>query len=462
MRYFVLLCCVLVWSCNPKANGSRQGPPIQLRVEHLKGEDAWVVRYRLPEPVTAVRFITNIHLFRKGAWEVGPSDLSITHEDGYEVIRAAHGVPFDAFDVRFSSRYGQLEKEYALNFSFTDGGTLLYTGHLDVAVEYKGQFVEPGLELTFMPAVDEHMVWNGRVFRKSFTATTHDLDFGTYVYFGQQGPLQSPHMLAIIDGGVPGWMRRKLNTHLPKLFAYYTEQTGIALAQKPAVYFSFDPGTKHTWNYAGGTLPGLIQLSVQGQGWREEAEEPLAEFLIFVAHEAAHLWNSQLVRHEEGQAAWMHEGGADAFALRSLYALGVLDETGLYDRYSDALDECVDGLRNSRLIIARELGKSRNFYHCGSTIGLITESAIQQKHPDLDLFDFWERLMEKGQANGNRYTQAHYYETLDEMTGAGVTSGIIRSLINDLQTNPKTTFRQALIHVGRVVGEESGSLKVRP
>lgn len=421
-----------------------------------------MVRYRLPEPVTAVRFITQTHLFRKGTWTVGPSDLALQHVDGFEVIRATHGVPFDAFDVRFPSNYAQLEKEYALNFSFTDGGVLLYTGHLDVAVEAEGGFENRRHSYTFEPAPGEHMVWDGDVYEAAFTATTRALNFGTYVYFGTQEPLETSHILAVIDGGVPVWMRQKLRTHLPKLFAYYTERTGLALAHKPALYFSYDPGTAHTWNYAGGTLPGLIQLSVQGKGWQEEAEEPLIEFLTFVAHEAAHLWNSQLVRHEEGQAAWMHEGGADAFALRSLHHLGVLDEPALLDLYGAALDECVAGVRNSRLLMARSLGRFRNFYSCGATIGLITESAIQQVHPELDLFDFWKRVLEKGRANGNRYTQVHYYQTLDEMTGNGTASGIIRSLVEDLQPQPQTTYAEALIHTGRVVGEEAGHLKIRP
>src|ERR1019366_1336097 len=115
---------------------------------------------------------------------------------------------------------------------------------------------------------------------------------------------------------------------------------------------------------------------------------------LLVAHEAAHFWNAEQYPHAgDAAAAWLHEGTADAMALRALHALGALDDAAYRDRLSLAASQCALWLTTGDgLDAAVRPGHARAFYECGSTFDLVAEAACTRKDPEADLFRFWRAV----------------------------------------------------------------------
>lgn len=409
---------------------------MKVRIERPT-QDLWHVEYQLPTPAEGLLFPRNTNLFRKDQWRIKSHGLELFEEDRYEVVRATNGSLIRKVAFEFGNVSNPLKKDYELLLPFTDGGALIYTGHLRVsALPQTHHSFE--LEITYVPQPNGHVLMNGEVFSSPQTVSYTDPGFGTYVYFGTAEPVETDDMLALVDPGLPIWIQTATNNFLPKLLHYYASRTGVPMTSKPMVFFSFDSGRAGEYSYSGGTLQGpLAQLAVSGSGWNEEDRDtngPFGALLRFVAHESAHLWNSQLVENQtEPFAAWMHEGGADAFAFRALQELELID-LSLRERWQlDALDECSACLKEGTIHSSAERRQYRNYYACGSTIAWLTELSLP---PGKDLFDFWQRLFSKATASGVPYTEELYFETLEELTVKQNIVGELRTLIYEQQDNP--------------------------
>lgn len=149
---------------------------------------------------------------------------------------------------------------------------------------------------------------------------------------------------------------------------------------------------------SGGTLPGLVQLDIRLGADRlaEADEEVTTQVSEFVAHEAAHLWNGELAVNEVAGGDWMHEGGAEAFALRALADLGAIPMEYVRTRLSNAVSECLLELDGAPLRESSRPGKYTNDYRCGLVISAMAEASAQQARPGADTFALWGRLVRVG------------------------------------------------------------------
>ncbi|MGJ8662554.1 MAG: hypothetical protein ACSHWU_02840, partial [Marinicella sp.] len=360
--------------------------------EHIKvtvtrvDNDSWLVDYQLPEAVNKVYFY-RVGSLPRDNWRLENSKLKLYSEnDKRHYIESHDGTLFQSIRLFFDSDFRTTPKDYELNFSFSDGAVLLYTGHLLLALSDDSHMDH---KFHFKPFKQNHIIVQGKAGINEQYWLDDELK-GTYIYYGQNLPVKSKHMLAVIDPGLPPWIKDRLVQDLPKLFAFYASETGLNLDFMPMVFFSYyadpSPGTQ----YSGGTLPGLIQLSVKGDDWHQASLNNLTGLLHFLAHEAAHLWNSQLVETTgDKNDSWIHEGGADAFATRALAKLGIITADEVLIEHEKYLNACIETL-NKYPVSAFE--KHQNFsvyYHCGATIALLTDRVMKQKDPQTDLFDFW-------------------------------------------------------------------------
>jgi hypothetical protein len=51
-------------------------------------------------------------------------------------------------------------------------------------------------------------------------------DQGTYAYFGTLAPIETANVRAVIDLGLPKWLKARIDDLLPRVFAYYAKRTG--------------------------------------------------------------------------------------------------------------------------------------------------------------------------------------------------------------------------------------------
>jgi hypothetical protein len=375
----------------------------------------WRATYELTEPVGELRF--ERLLFRKGVFEVLTDGFAIERDGETEVLRTA-GAPAQRVVVRFPEYTHELEKEYDFFQKFTDGSVAIYTDHLAAR---PGSAADPIRRFRFVPPAGQHVVAGGTVVKGP--ADWLDVEGeGAYIYIGSIVPIETRELVSIVDPGLPRWLWEETRVALPRLFDFYARRLGTSQRERPLVMFnSVDRGASG-YSYKGGTLPGQIQLTVDGGAWKERSGQALLQLLRFLAHETAHLWNGRIIRYDGIEDAWMHEGSADAMAERTLRELGYLDDEKYSVAQSEAFNECRRKLRSFPLRDAAKRNASPLYYTCGNALSLFTESTIASR----DLFDFWKTLIARVRASGRTTFDARDYSAA--MTASGASEDAVAQL----------------------------------
>ncbi|MDX1395755.1 MAG: hypothetical protein R3195_15335 [Gemmatimonadota bacterium] len=364
----------------------------------------WRATYRLSRPTERLEFVRPANFYRARVWTVATPGYGFEFEGGmqYLVARESSAVT-DEIVVEFPEYTSQLSAEYELFVRFSDGGRAIYTGHLYARPD--GREAINTLELAPLPG--EKLVIRGGVHDEPIVWTDEYGD-GTYAFYGSTEPLETDVVIAVLDEGLPGWLREEFDAWIPRVFDWYRERLGEPLPWKPLVLYGHQESRDEGYSYGGGTLTGLIQLTVSGDAWTRPSATAREIALGFVAHEVAHLWNGQLTSNR-GTDPWIHEGSADALADQLLLEFGVLDEAAIARRQTNALNGCFLRLGGDAIKQSRH---SRAPYECGHAMALWTEAAIRRARPDLDLLDFWAALVDEALRHDGIYDTERYLEVV--------------------------------------------------
>jgi hypothetical protein len=423
MHRLLLTGLLLLLGCGAPRNGVTTRPePAATVVVEPDGEGRWIATWHLTAPARELRFERPAGGFRARVFEVLTPGYRLERDGDTEVLRAS-GDAARVIRVRFPEYDRQLTREYEFFRRFSDGSVAIYTGHLIARAMPEGGaapcdtcFVS---SFEFRPPAGSSVVVEGRL----VVGSTRWLDpsgRGTYVYIGSIVPVASEDVLSVIDPGLPDWLEARTREAFPRLFALYRDRLGVSPRTRPVVLFDYKPGPASGYESGGGTLPGVIQLGVQGASWERESLGALQRLMHFLGHESAHLWNGEIAHYAGTEDAWMHEGSADALAERALVELGVTGEARLLDYQTEALNDCRQGLAITPLRESARRGQPRLAYTCGNMIALLTEASVQKN--GANLFDFWRRLIARAGGHGGSYTADDYRAVWREMgaTGADV------------------------------------------
>lgn len=408
----------------------------------------WQAAYTLAASARMLRFTRNPGDSRRPRW-VLPADFEIAHEDGVDRLRRRDGRPFDAVTVSVPARYAVLPKEYAPFSPFTDGALLVHTGQFHACAGPAECAGEARWSLTVVPPAGARTIVHGAIGERVRFA---DGDDGTNVYVGAGEPLASPDFVAVIDAGLPGPVRAALDRLLPSLMREF----GARLAPppgKPMLFASLDPQppSGSGFNHQGGTLPGQVFMHLYGEDWARATEQQVGGYLPwFFAHEAAHLF-----QHTDGaagyhmQQAWIHEGGADAFAALSVARLG-----GTRDyvdrRVGKAVAACAKGLAGlggRPLNASAEAGAFDNYYQCGLLMQLAIDGEVRRaSRGRRDLFDVWADFLGRVRA-GAAWDQDEFLAAA-RRAGASGSAEFCRALATQAQPDPAAYLRAQLARAG--------------
>lgn len=370
----------------------------------------WSASWVLGEPVRELVFERQSVPFRARLFEVLTPGYRIQKRGDVEVL-TTDGVPASTITVRFPEYSEWLEKEYEFFQTFSDGSVAIYTGHLVARPGQESDDCESCFIRAFrfvaQPGVS--IIVDGE--RQPSPVDWFDAHGqGRYVYFGALEPVESEEMISVVDPALPDWLESETRRALPRLFEIYTKRLGVALPERPTILFSWDESEQPGTSSGGGTLPGQIQLTVHGTGWRERSDEAMLHLFHFLAHEAVHLWNGQVIHYPDSPDSWMHEGSAEALAERALLDLGLIDEERLLAYQTTALNACLRGIDGKPL---READRNRKFdlyYSCGNVLALVTEASM----PAPNLFDFWRALIDRALPAGT-YGAEDYFAVWSEL-----------------------------------------------
>jgi len=328
-------------------------PAVEIDVQRLPEQGRWRVSYHLASRATALVFERQVNHFRKSRWTVLTPGVQVGLLDGQEALVVEGGASVDQVAVEFGPFTEDLPKDYELFLQFTDGSCAIYTGHLQIrpVTAGAGQAAAAGEEAFpvrtryhFHGVPGDSLVLRGQTYPDGAADWRFEGGDGTYVYFGRIAAIFAPRLVAIVDPGMPGWLKERTFEWLPRLFDYYTARLGAELTFRPMVLVNFARGDLAEQSSGGGVLEGLVQLTLKGGGWQTPGREAERELLGFLAHEASHLWNSQLV-HPPPEQQWLHEGSAEAFQARALLDFGLSDRADFVDRHGQALLDWVQPVR---------------------------------------------------------------------------------------------------------------------
>lgn len=399
---------------------------VLIRIERAAGGGTWRVAWRLPRPVREVRFSRPGHGDRAAHWTIGTAGLSLSTEDGVDRITSA-GPPFRGFEVVVAEYARKPEKDYQVFIPFTDGSVLVFTGAFDVDAPAGGPSWPIGY--TLVPRPGEGVVVGG-VSHRGKAAWIAEGD-GTYACFGDTPPVETPFGVAVVDRGMPAWLRDRTLALAPRVFARYASGTGQALSERPTLFLSYgvDPAPGRQ-SFGGGTLEGVVQLDTRlgARHTGEEDPDVWEKQARLLAHEAAHLWLDHAFRPAEPAGRWLDEGGADAFALRALVDLGVITRERFQETLSADAAECLRQLEDGPLSGAARAGRWKALYRCGELASFLAEAAASRRDPPWDLLQFWGQVF--WDAPDRTYDEESWFSVLSALPGGPEASDVVRRMVD--------------------------------
>ncbi|MAZ49817.1 MAG: hypothetical protein CME65_14745 [Halobacteriovoraceae bacterium] len=404
---FMLSFALTLLSCGSlkeKVSKSQRPNKVKITIKE-KAKDKWIVKYDLPVAERAVVFHRQINQFRQKEWKIKTPGLKFKLIDNQECI-FSEDESFDQFEVEFESYFDHTPKDYEFFRKFSDGGRLIYTGHLyvhPVQVKHQNLFY-----------VDEEVQWKQSLYASTPSSPVMKWEDkslkGTYLFLGKTKPIDSNRVKAYIDQEIPRWIKNQLNHFFPKLVQYYNLKTGHDLSFKPVLYFDYSKINRPGTSYSGGTLPGLVQLSIEGRGWHRKNNENTETITKFFAHEVAHFWNGGMFNNNDSRAAWLHEGGADAFAFKALLDLGLISKLRLKQNFERSYNFCRSDLNSIPLNMSSKLRRYKNYYHCGAFIWLTLDKVLRNQNSDM--YAFWEKLLNKAKTQNGKYNSEDFHSIL--------------------------------------------------
>lgn len=418
-----------------------------------RSEGRWRVKYIFDRPHTALFFSRSSGDYRRSTWKPVSRGVSLERLDGFDAVLMK--TPMIAIEFLFTPYTQTVPKDYTPFIPFSDGGLALYTGQFELLPETDRAAIAAlhgdidrwqGEQPMFAVRVlsDKPMVHNGELRKREAVHVSRG--DGTYIYIGEASLLQGADLTGVIDPGLPGWLKERVEPELAAIFDANRALWGEGLGLKATVLFAFRGFEGEGMSNKGSAVNSLLALESSGENLRTFHADILIFFRWFFAHEVVHLFqNRHGVSIDARSAAWMTEGAANAMAISVLREIGVTDDEFILDQYGDAVDDCSEYLGDGALINAAQRSQFDAFYTCGDLIAQMTAAVL----PNDNLFSFWNALLARGaEAEQHQYSTADYFAVLREMGANGSVIELLRSLVYEQQADPEKTLLRAMHTTG--------------
>lgn len=398
-------------------------PRQEVAVRYIAADDAWDVTWTFAAPADGVVFDRKQPAFRVARWEPGAGLTWVRIDGRDEALKPIDGVARTAFTARFPTEDVSLGRAPPVNLVWRDGGRLLFTGALGVhalACAARCGRRDVGTQRVWRFTTDD-----GRGLRVLGAAARGALTWdepagdlrGTYLYVGDRVAVEAGEVTLVVDGGAPGWLAAETTAALPALLARYAERTGLALPFRPLVLVSRGPGGGRRRAVRGRTLPALVQLEASG-AWDRRTTAARRQWHELLAHEAFHLWNSQVARRADVRDEWWSEGASSYVAGLALVDRGLLDERRYRRRVLRAASACAATLRGP----LRDEAAEDSYYTCGELLHLVVDRRVPG-----GVFPLYAALFAGARTRGS-YTTADFLALLDPALAADLTPILDRGL----------------------------------
>lgn len=448
-----LLLLVLSLGAAPAA-AQPQRPERPVAVEVVRDGTTWTATYRFPRsspvwvfPRSAVTEHAPRHPWRPTSWEVTTPGVRLERIGNYDALVGADGVVPLTVTIRFTPSSDVLVADYTPALVFSDGTVALYDQHFRIVPVVSTDAVrelpvdlaerrENAVE-TIATFRDE----GGPVFhagRRQAEVTAGQRD--TYILFGATQPLVTAAMAALIDPGLPEWLRVMLSQTTPAILARYADLLGPAPGGKPTLFVTWMGPTAGVSSMNGGVVPGTVIMRFEGEGIVAENRQLADSVRWFIAHEGAHFWLGQAVMYEFSRDAWIMEGGADLLAVRTVQALD--PDYDWRAMLNTSIADCIRLTRGRALATAENRGEHRAYYACGAIFSLVAEAKSGRP-----FYAFVRRLVDANRSDGV-VTRGEWLAELDRVSGDPSLSRDIVQLLDVGVADPSIAIESLLLRAG--------------
>jgi hypothetical protein len=418
-------------------NISFAGEPAQVLLTKT-GEQQWHVTFELTEPVRRIGFKRNPSDARTRRWLPESEVFQVIEISDEEFIQRRDQEPFSRASFTLTPTYISLPKDYAPFSPYSDGGMLIHSGRFFACANHCSESENEWHFRMTLPE-DEHIIVSGQVHQKQ--VSWMDRDSGQKVYAGKQHPIETPSLIAVIDDGLPDPIRQSLETHVPALMNYFATRLGeLTLSQKPTLFASY--ANVQGGSTQGGVLPGQIFMhwNVNDLGAKGAGDDFAPGILWFFAHEVAHLYQASKDGQVFGEPdhAWIHEGHAELLAAQGLEALFPESKDYIRERFQDAKEQCVAGLKEQKMSDASRRGQFGLHYTCGLLLhDAIDQQAMQQGS---NATDVWQSLRDQVEV-GEPVTAGLFWHVLQQRIPSQVVAHF-RRFIESRSDEPEASLDQ--------------------
>jgi hypothetical protein len=345
---------------------------VAIALTHV-AKDKWRADYRFAKAVTAVK-LDAVGSYRQQAWKVLTPGITLSSDGEHDVL-AAGGQPFQSASIEITRFDGVEQKNYAPFIRFTDGGMAVFLGFL------QGEGMVTDIRVHGLPG--EHVI----------APPLNRLDAGGmrgYAYFGPARAVAGDVAAVLLDPATPAWMRETVLDVGAKMARYYEQAYQRKLQDELTIMLAVPDVDGQGFSINGGATLGQLVYRAYGGGIVDDHPKKREMLAKTVAHEMAHIWQSNVARGGIGAPdPWIHEGGAEAMALEGLRQTGIWSEAQ------------VATYRAAKVASCDKLGGSVTSYEGIYACGLVRFDRI-----GVPIVALWRSMMEATEAKGEVYSVA--------------------------------------------------------
>lgn len=387
-RFLAGLCLALL----PTLTTAAAPEPLQARLRlHHVAADTWEADYHFDQPVSAFEFDGAGVPFRADAWRPLDRGVTLAAGDSTDTLRS-RGKPRPDWRVAVSLYRPWSHRNYVPMDRQTDGGTSLYLGFFAGRALIGGEARDVNLRIELQGLDGETVLLPARA----------QVDPSLYVYFGPQLPAPSGDIRTVLDPATPAWIRAAMSDTAARVSAVYAKAFARAPVEPLTVLVGAAGLEEPGYSIKGGALPGQLVFTLAGRDLKQDRPAGRARLQKMVAHELAHVWQSLVARGGIGEGeAWVHEGGAEALALRALGDAGVWTQDQVATEVGNLRQLCADAEARHR---AQPDAPSdwREAYACGFR---------RFTADNRDVFATWRALLARTETTGVPYSAALFTAT---------------------------------------------------
>lgn len=447
--FFILTVCVV-----NNTQGAAEPPEVTVSVTPID-KDNWTVKITTSSPVQTLAFAEDVGDFRKETWFFDTPLAEIIQNDKTEYIQLSNGEPFTEIQAKVKAFKAKIVKGYVAFAEFTNGAIRVYSAQFRL-VPGNGNGVSENdaiqSDVYFYPGAFGEIFadnrWSKQKVKYDHNRAENDLD--GYVVFGRVAQTEFSGGNLLLDGGLPSWVREGIVDMLPIAANYFTERMGSHAGNETTTIISFSPDeSAGSSSLEGGVLADQVHFHISGSGWREPDEELAYRLGWVAAHEVAHVWNAfgkfkpayfeaEFQDSWEGEAHWLHEGGAEMLTYKALKETDTLPTVFLSQFVEENYRQCLASLSSGPLNKAAEQQRFPDYYKCGFIFGVLTEAACEQS--DKDYIDIWQLMTH--QASKGRYSQKDYLQALSTCEGSQDAIRLIEKATREQLDEPGRLFEE--------------------